>query len=142
MFYLLSMLSLFLSGGTPASAPQKTSLKVEIHNVQTHAGSVYIALFKPGKEFPEGKPVEGKSVKATGDNVQATFSVEPGDYALAIFHDENGNGKMDKKMFGIPKEPYGFSNNFRPKMSAPKFSDCQFSVGESGKTVSIDLKKF
>ncbi len=142
MVCLISLFGLFLTAIGPGPSPQKASLTVEIQNVRVHTGAVYVALFKPGKEFPEGKPLEGKKVDATQDVVHMTFSVDPGDYALAIFHDENGNGQMDKKMFGIPKEPYGFSNNFRPKMSAPKFSDCQFSVGESKKVVSIELKKF
>ena len=62
-----------------------------------------------------------------------------GDYAIAVYHDQNGNGKMDKRMFGIPKEPYGFSNNIKPVMSAPKFSECRFTVGDSGKVISIKL---
>lgn len=140
MFQLLLILSLFLTDDSGASSPKKTSLKIEIQNIKTVKGSVFIALFKAGSEFPTGKPTEGKKVDATGQSVQTTFSVEPGEYAVAVFHDENGNGKMDKGMFGIPKEPYGFSNNFRPKMSAPKFSDCQFTVGDGGKSISIAVK--
>jgi len=139
MLILLSALSLFLSGGEPIESPKKASLHVEIQNVRTLKGDVYIALFNVKNAFPEGKPLEGKKLEATDKNVQATFSVEPGDYAVAVYHDENGNGKMDKRVFGIPKEPYGFSNNFRPTMSAPKFSDCQFSVGNTNKSISIKL---
>lgn len=139
MFILLSALSLFLSGGEPIESPKKANLQVEIHNVRTLKGDVYVALFNAKNAFPEGKPLEGKKLEVTDKSVHTTFSVEPGDYAVAVYHDENGNGKMDKRMFGIPKEPYGFSNNFRPTMSAPKFSDCSFSVGNSGKSVSIKL---
>ena len=142
MLFLLSTLSLFLTGGPDFPSPPKANLKVDIHNVVQNKGSVYVALFKPGKEFPEGKPVEGKKIDATHSQLQTTFSVEPGEYAIAIFHDENGNGKMDKKLFGIPKEPYGFSNNFRPKMSAPKFKDCQFNVNHDGTKISITLNQF
>lgn len=139
MLHLLSALSLFLSTPTRPAAPQKANLKVEVQNVRVLNGSVYIALFRPGKDFPVGKPIEGKKLYAGSKSVNTTFSVEPGDYAISVYHDENGNGKMDKRMFGIPKEPYGFSNNFKPLMSAPKFSDCQFSVGNSGKVISIKL---
>ncbi|GAB2560929.1 DUF2141 domain-containing protein [Spirosoma aerophilum] len=139
MLYLLSLFNLLLSSFTPSESPTKTSLTIEVHNVRVMHGAVYVALFKPGKDFPEGKPLEGKKIDATHERVQTTFSVEPGEYAIAVYHDENGNGKMDTRMFGIPKEPYGFSNNFRPKMSAPKFSDCGFSVSENGKTVRIKL---
>jgi uncharacterized protein (DUF2141 family) len=139
MLYLLSLVQLLFSNSTPSESPTKTSLTVEIHNVRVMQGAVYIALFRPGKEFPEGKPLEGKKIEATNERVHITLSVEPGDYAIAVYHDENGNGKMDTRMFGIPKEPYGFSNNFRPKMSVPKFSDCEFSVHEAGKTIRIKL---
>ena len=142
MLFLLSTLSLFLTGDPYSSSPPKTNLKVDIHNVAQKKGAVYVALFRSGKDFPTGKPTEGKKIDATHSQLQTTFSVEPGDYAIAIFHDENGNGKMDKKLFGIPKEPYGFSNNFRPKMSAPKFSDCQFSVDHDEKKISITLNGF
>ncbi|MBD2752839.1 DUF2141 domain-containing protein [Spirosoma validum] len=140
MFYLLLILNLFLTDGNVPSSPKKANLKVDIQNIKTLKGSVFIALFKSGTEFPSGKATEGKKVDANSHSVQTTFSVEPGEYAVAVFHDENANGKMDKGMFGIPKEPYGFSNNFRPKMSAPKFSDCQFTVGNDGKSISIEVK--
>ncbi len=142
MFYLLSLISLLFAEKTPVSTPPKARLQVDVHHVSSRDGAVFVALFKPGKDFPEGKPIEGKRIDASASSVQISFSVEPGNYALALFHDMNSNGKMDKNMFGIPKEPYGFSNNFRPKLSVPKFKDCQFSVGEGGKTVRVDLEKF
>ncbi|QHV94106.1 DUF2141 domain-containing protein [Spirosoma endbachense] len=139
MLILLSAISLFLSGEDPVKSPKKANLKVDIQNVRTLKGAVYVALFRAGSNFPDGKPLDGKKIEATQKSVETTFSVEPGDYAVAVFHDENGNGQMDKRIFGIPKEPYGFSNNFRPTMSAPKFNDCKFSVGDAGKTISIKL---
>lgn len=142
MFYLLSAIHLFLAPMKPVLSPQKVNLTVDVQNVRIQKGFVYIALFRAGSDFPEGKPTQGKKVEASSQQVSSIFSVEPGEYAIAVFHDENSNGKMDKKIFGIPKEPYGFSNNFRPKMSAPKFSDCQFKMSNSEKTVRIELKKF
>ncbi|QIP16650.1 DUF2141 domain-containing protein [Spirosoma aureum] len=139
MLILLSAISLFLSGEDPVKSSKKANLKVDVQNVRTLKGAVYVALFRTGSDFPDGKPLDGKKLEATQKSVETTFSVEPGDYAVAVFHDENGNGQMDKRIFGIPKEPYGFSNNFRPTMSAPKFSDCKFSVGDAGKTISIKL---
>ncbi|GAB3042763.1 DUF2141 domain-containing protein [Spirosoma pulveris] len=141
MLYLLLIFRFLLPSSATPDTPKKTNLTIEVHNVRVLTGAVYVAIFRPGKDFPEGKPIEGKKVDATHERVQTTFSVEPGSYAIAVYHDENGNGKMDKRMFGIPKEPYGFSNDFRPKLSAPKFSDCQFSVGDNGKTIRIKLDR-
>ncbi|GAB3499553.1 hypothetical protein GCM10027341_23080 [Spirosoma knui] len=142
MFSLLSILSLFFVNNPDFEGPKKANLKVDIQNVRHAKGAVYVALFRPGPDFPQGKPTEGRKLDAETNSVSTTFAVEPGDYAIAVYHDENGNGKMDKRMFGIPKEPYGFSNNFRPTMSAPKFTDCKFTVGTDGKAISIKLDGF
>ena len=139
MVFLLTFVQLFIANTNPSHSAAKVTLTIEVQNIRTQKGTVYFALFKSTDDFPTGKPSEGKKVNATGNQVQTTFSVGPGTYAIAIFHDENANGHMDKKMFGIPKEPYGFSNNFRPKMSAPKFRDCEFTVGSTAKTISIKL---
>ncbi len=139
MSILLQVLSLFLVATASPPSPGKVNLKVEIQNLRVAKGIIYVSLFRPSKEFPQGKALEGKNVEVTARVAQITFSVDPGEYAIAVYHDENSNGKMDKRVFGIPKEPYGFSNNYRPVMSAPKFSDCRFNVGEVGKTISIKL---
>ena len=135
LFSLSWLLPTLLS---PAVAP-KSSLKITVQNVQEQKGNLFVAVFKPGTSFPQGQPFEGKKVTISGESATVTFPVEPGDYAVAIYHDVNGNGKMDKNMLGIPKEPYGFSTNFKPKISAPKFTDCQITVGETAKIISIKL---
>jgi uncharacterized protein (DUF2141 family) len=55
-----------------------------------------------------------------------------------VFHDENGNGKLDRNMVGIPKEGYGASNNPAKKMRAPTFDEAKFSVN-SDQTVEVKL---
>lgn len=62
----------------------------------------------------------------------------PGRYALAVYVDRNGNGKLDRGMFGRPTEPYGFSNGggtFGP----PDFADAVVEVGEAGGAIRIEL---
>lgn len=142
MYHWFLFFSPFVTVLSPAELPGKPNLTVEIQNIQHNNGRVFVALFKSGNGFPSGKPMEGKELTPNGRNAHATFSLEPGEYAVAVFHDENGNGKLDKRLMGIPKEPYGFSNNFRPKFSAPKFSDCLIKVGEGEKKISIELKNF
>lgn len=137
LIFLLTLSSLF-SFHPPI---KKAALTVEAANIRDVKGQVQFGLFASATGFPDkAKPVQAKTVKVSGQTVQAVFDVEPGTYALAIYQDVNGNGKIDKKMFGVPTEPYGFSNNIRPKLSAPSFDDCKVTVGESGKTITIQLK--
>ena len=118
----------------------ETKLVVNVQNIRHHTGQIRVGLYKPCTGFPTGcKPLVSHQVDVTGNTARITFSVKPGDYAVALFHDVNGNGQLDKKMFGIPKEPYGFSNNFRPSLSGPSFDDCRVRVDESEKKISIKL---
>jgi uncharacterized protein (DUF2141 family) len=65
--------------------------------------------------------------------------IKPGNYAIAVIHDENRNGELDTNMFGIPKEGYGFSSGAKVTMSAPSFSDAVFSYDGGHLQMSVSL---
>lgn len=54
-------------------------------------------------------------------------SVEPGQYAIALLHDENGNGKPDMAVM-IPTEGFGFSRNAPARFGPPSFARAAFRV--------------
>lgn len=135
MLIFLSLLHLLTTPITPPT--RKTLFTVEIQNIRAATGSVRIGLYKPCDGFPDKcKPNESKHITAAKGSVQAVFEVDPGEYALAVYHDVNNNGKIDMRFF-IPREPYGFSNNVRPRFTAPKFAECRVHVGQEAKTVTI-----
>ena len=116
------------------------TLKVEVTNVKNGSGKLWFAVFKPNEKFGEGKPSIYKIQDVKSANSQVvTFQLEPGRYAVAVYHDLNENGILDKNFIGIPKEPYGFSQNFRPRFSPPTFNDCAFSVSVEGGQISVKL---
>jgi outer membrane protein len=79
-------------------------------------------------------PVQAGDVYNIGD-------VPPGDLAVLVYVDENTNGFIDKNFIGIPKEPLGISNNYRPK-GPPAFGRAKFIVGEGeSKTIDIEIYK-
>lgn len=114
---------------------------VEISNVKKAKGKLWIAIFKPDEKFGENvQPGIYKIVEVKmATNQTVNFNLVPGKYALAVFHDLNGNSVLDKNFFGIPKEPYGFSNDFRPKFSPPSFSDCAFEVSGPAQKIVVKL---
>ena len=115
-----------------------SDLTVNISGIESIKGSVYIAVFSDSDSFPVfGKQWRGESISVTNKSMSYTFKNIPHDtYALAVFHDENNNGVLDKNALGIPLEPYGFSRNARARFSAPPFEDAQFNL--KGKQ-SIDI---
>ena len=60
------------------------------------------------------------------------------EYAIAVYHDKNSDGKCNINLFGFSKEAYGFSNNIKPKLSAPSFDDCKIYLNDN-MTITIKL---
>ncbi len=136
---MLNLILLFIVNFGTMQAPHAT-LSVEVTNVRSTGGTLRVALYKPGGKFGKTQPDFYKNipVSQTG-SFKFDFDVVPGKYAIAVYHDQNNNNKLDKNMVGYPKEPFGFSNNYRPVISGPDFQDCAFELTEKGKLISIKL---
>jgi uncharacterized protein (DUF2141 family) len=119
----------------------KSNLIVEVKSIPNSRGNIFIGLFRPKDEFPVfGKQYIGKIIPVSGRKLSYSFSeLAEGKYAVAVFHDENKNGKLDKNYLGIPVEAYGFSNNARRTFSAPSFEEAEINV-KSDVIISISLK--
>ncbi|MEZ4900474.1 MAG: DUF2141 domain-containing protein [Spirosomataceae bacterium] len=115
--------------------PLETSLTIEITNIKYPKGTLRLGVFRAENTFGSTytKPDFGQMVTVNGsETLRTVIKLPPGQYAMALYHDINDNLKLDKNMVGIPKEPFGFSNNYRPVFSGPKFEDCIFEVKENG----------
>lgn len=93
-----------------------------------------------GKVYLRLKNEQNTTVKESiipVENKRATIrytDLTPGNYSVEAFHDQNNNGKLDTNPFGIPREPYGFSNNVRGSFGPPDFELTLFQV--SGMTTT------
>jgi uncharacterized protein (DUF2141 family) len=98
-------------------------LEVQVDGIPNSKGNLFIGLFNSRATFPNyGKQYKGVVLKLEGKSHVYQFKNLPKDsYALAVYHDENKNGKLDKNLVGAPTEAYGFSNNARETFSAPSF---------------------
>ncbi len=114
-----------------------------ISNLDEVKGRLYIGWYNSAASFPEGgKSVYRKIVEVENkDSIEVSFeNIPPGIYAIAVFLDKNGNGKIDKNILGIPKEKYGFSNNKYPLTRAATFNEAAFTIGEKELSIPIKLK--
>ncbi|MGE5517660.1 MAG: DUF2141 domain-containing protein [Bacteroidota bacterium] len=64
----------------------------------------------------------------------------PGLYAVAAYQDVNGNQQLDRTWLGVPSEPYGFSRDARPGLSAVEFGDAVVELPASGVVVPVRLQ--
>jgi uncharacterized protein (DUF2141 family) len=117
---------LFAGYASPKTASETHSIKVTVVNLRNLSGELEVALYNDQAKFPKvGETYKMVRLKVTGFMMSYEFKdLKPGNYAVCVFHDENANKVCDKNLLGIPVEGYAFSNNIKPKLSAPKFKDC------------------
>lgn len=130
-----------LLAGTAAA---QHSLTVNISNLKAGKGKVEIGIYNKAEGFLKPDKVYiGEKVKVGGaSTLSYTFRDLPaGDYAVAVYQDENSNGKADTNMIGIPKEGFGFSNNVKPKLSPPTFTQTKFTLIQN-KSINITLLNY
>ena len=124
-----------------AGAAQAASLTVTFTGLKTLTGSVMVSL-APSAEAWEGKaPAAAQTmIPATAATVTATFDgLKPGTYAVRAFHDVNGDGRLNTNPFGMPTEPYAFSNNAHGSMGPAAWGDAMFAVTEGDNRQTIDI---
>jgi uncharacterized protein (DUF2141 family) len=135
---LLASATLF---STLIAAPAfAAELTVHLHGIRAQTGLVKVAVVD-SQDAWDGKatPVQGDG--APPEREDATFAfkdLKPGLYAVMITHDENGNGKLDTNIVGMPLEGYGFSNNPRV-MRKPTWDEARFEIGKDDVAIDVAL---
>ena len=123
-----------------AMAADAATLTVTFEGLKAHTGSVMMSLVGEAAYDGKAAPAAQTMVAANGDMVVATFNgLAPGQYAIKAFHDVDGDGKMGANPFGIPTEPYAFSNNAAGVMGPPKWSAVAFEVKPGANTHAIKI---
>ncbi len=140
--YSLPIIVLIFAFFVSLAYAETGTIYVEISDINDPKGLMSIGLYSTEKGFPDkGKEYKGKDVEVTGQTLIYTFKDVPfGTYAIAIFHDTNSNGKLDKNFFRIPTEGYAFSNNvFGIFSSPPSFKDASFKL-TGNETIKIKME--
>jgi uncharacterized protein (DUF2141 family) len=124
----LSLFVLSAAADTPAGV---LTVRLGLRNGN---GQVGCMLFASEKGFPKdpNTAVQKKWCPiASAESVCSFDPVPAGTYAVACFHDENRNGKLDTGLFGIPTEGTAASNNAKGFMGPPSFKDAKFALSGS-----------
>ena len=118
----------------PKASAEESNLTLNILNLDK-PGVLRLTICKNAAGFESSVENESEEESCFNDageidqNLKGIDGMLPhGEYAIAVFVDLNGNGKMDKNFLGIPKEQYGFSNNVMGTMAAPSFEQAKFEV--------------
>ena len=116
----------------------KTTITLDF-DIAASTGQVMVALYNSEATYSGGAPVASAIVDVAGGHHSAVFTDLPaGDYAAKTFHDVDGNGKMNTNPFGMPTEPFAFSNNARGNMGPARWDAAHFNAsGAVEQTISL-----
>lgn len=116
----------------PLSLLAQNTISVHIGNVPSTEGKVNLAVYNSDQTFLKFEEVMlAKSTPAQEGMVHLDLEDMPdGEYALAVFHDENGNDKLDTNWLGIPTEKVAFSKSKMKTFGPPGYKECCFKVVE------------
>ncbi len=119
-----------------------TLLTVQITGFEEISGFARMVIFNSEEGFPRdtAQGVYSASEPVNSDPVTFTIeSLEPGTYAITVYHDEDGDGELDMKFYGPPSEKVGTSNDARGRMGAPSFEDACFTLASEPFEMIITL---
>lgn len=118
-------------------------MTITVTDLRNSKGVVRACMTTDAERFPrcQGSENAHRAVVDAAETVRFTFEgVQPGHYAIALLHDENGNGKSDRFLGMMPKEGYGFSRDAPVKMAPPKFEQAAFDVGSEALSQTIKMR--
>ena len=107
--YRYLLLSLLLLAGTEILHAQYRHI-IRFDNLSKKKGVLYIGWYKSAEDFRQpDKAVISRQVAVEGKESEWVHfaDIKPGTYAVAVFFDRDGDGKLDTNFLGIPKERYG-----------------------------------
>jgi uncharacterized protein (DUF2141 family) len=113
-------------------------LTIRIEGVEQAAGTFHIAVFEADGWEENQTVASGRLAAEEGAELTLT-GLAPGAYGIKIFQDVDDNGQLNLGMWGIPSEPYGFSNNAPARGGPPSFRQASFNLAEPGTVQTIKL---
>jgi len=135
MLFLFFCLSLFFSS-------PEDSVEIEFISPYPNEGQLSVAIFAAdaAKAFPSDAVRAHQSFVLQHNTLQLA-ELPHGKYAVSVFQDLNNNGKLDTNFLGIPTEPYGYSQNPRPRFRAATFEEAAFEYSGKATKIVINLLK-
>lgn len=127
----------------PVPADESTqTVSIHVSGLRSQSSDLYVAVFDSEEGFP--KPEHSSTtttISVDAESVEFSLSLpNSSPTGIAIFQDLNGDGKLTKNGFGLPIEPYGFSNNARSTFGPPSFSQAAFKASEKTSPIEITVR--
>lgn len=127
---ILTVGALIMMAVAGSASTENGTITIQVTGVRSSQGQIGCALYARAAGFPlEPAGTVQKWHPASTTGVQCRFAgLAPGNYAVAVSHDLNGNRRTDRNFLGLPREDWGVTNNVRPSLRPPRFSEAMVTL--------------
>ena len=125
IFFLLTVFLISLQGISQETSLTSNDLTINVLGIKKIKGSFFIAVFNNIEDYDMGSSRAIRKIKVPVKGKTQTLKIndlEYGAYGVQMYQDINENEVLDKNFLGIPKEPYGFSNNAKAVLAGADYS--------------------
>ena len=123
------------------AAARAAELRLEVSGLSSTEGEVLVAVYAGAEQWLKAPAVLAKVKADTARDGRLQLRIDglPDDVPLAVslFHDRNGNGRMDRNPMGMPLEPFAFSNQAQGAFGPPPFSQAQLPAGTTQHAIQL-----
>lgn len=120
---------------------QNSNLTVNVSDLKDNTGALVADLYNSKENFLKKSYKTGSSVIKSNSATVTFTGIPEGEYTVIVYHDKNKNGKLDKYLIGMPKEPVACSNNAKGFMGPPKYKDAKFTINSPDFKINIKMTK-
>ena len=114
----------------PQMVGAEAKLTVFIHGLADDTGVARVILFDSRSGY-EGNAAPAATASVAISDGQALWDsglLASGEYALIVHHDRNANDTLDRWLFQLPLEPYGFSGRTARRFGVPDYGQVRFRL--------------
>ncbi len=125
-----------------SAAPSSASLELVVHNVKSEKGVLWIGIYDSEELFLDRDHARLVSVPIdrSGTVRVVVPDVSFGEIAIAVFHDRNNNGELDRSLAGIPSEPFAFSGKVKSRWRLPRFEEVKVPFRPGNTVLGCELR--
>ncbi len=134
---LPALAAAFAIGAAPLLA-SGAELEVTVKNVKSADGALRVGLYASEADYRKTAIRQLKAEPVHGQVALRFADLPAGEYAIAMYHDRNDNGKLDSNLVGVPTEPYGFSGE-PAAFGPPAWREARVRVAPEGAAISVRL---
>lgn len=122
-----------------AAAPARANdLIVDLGGIRSGGGPLHLLVQTRAEFMGDGGAGHATLAEPRAGTHRFTFSLPPGDYAVSVWHDDNGNGRFDRGDGYMPLDGWALSNAAALR-GEPTFDVVKISLGAAPVTLRLDM---